>query len=126
MKEVDHMETKESDFGFEVLHVGINENNAAEAEQTAKTLHLLFGFGKRDTPISIFSSERIEIMKQRGAGTLGHIAVGANDAEAAKKYLEAKGVEFDENSASYLPDGRLKLIYIKQEIAGFAFHLLQK
>ena len=120
------METKEPDFGFEVLHVGINENSAAEAEQTAKALQQLFGFGKRDTPISIFSTDRIEIMKQRGAGTLGHIAVGANDAAAAKKYLEAKGVEFNENSATYLPDGRLKLIYIKQEIAGFAFHLLQK
>lgn len=120
------MGEKEQNFGFEVLHVGLNQDNAAEAEKTAQTLQMLFGFGKRETPISVFSTDRIEIMKQRGAGTLGHIAVGANDAVAAKKYLETKGVEFDENSAAYLPDGRLKLIYIKQEIAGFAFHLLQK
>ncbi len=120
------MGEKEQNFGFEVLHVGLNQDNAAEAEKTAQILQILFGFGKRETPISVFATDRIEIMKQRGAGTLGHIAVGANDAVAAKKYLETKGVEFDENSAAYLPDGRLKLIYIKQEIAGFAFHLLQK
>ncbi len=116
----------ERDLGFEVLHVGFNLENEAEAEKCAETLKNLFGFGKRETPISVFSTDRIEIMKKRGAGTLGHIAVGANDAAAAKKYLEGKGIEFDETTASYLPDGRLKLIYMKGEIAGFAFHLLQK
>lgn len=116
----------EHNFGFEVLHVGINQENEVEAEKSAETLKNIFGFGKRETPISVFSTDRIEIMKKQGAGRLGHVAIGTNDASAAKKYLEGKGIEFDETSASYLPDGRLKLIYLKDEIAGFAFHLLQK
>lgn len=116
----------EQDFGFEVLHVGFNQESEEEAEKSAETLKNLFDFGKRETPISIFSTDRIEIMKKQGAGRLGHVAIGANDAAVAKKYLEDKGVEFDETTASYLPDGRLKLIYLRDEIAGFAFHLIQK
>ena len=118
--------TADRDFGFEVLHVGFNQENETEAEQSAETLKKLFGFEKRETPLSVFSSNQIEIMKKKGAGRLGHIAIGTNDASAAKKYLESKGVKFDDSTASYLPDGRLKLIYLKDEIAGFAFHLLQK
>lgn len=116
----------EQNFGFEVLHIGFNQENEEEAEKSADTLKNLFGFGKRETPASVFSTDRIEIMKKQGAGRLGHVAVGTNDASAAKKYLEGKGVEFDETTAAYLPDGRLKLIYLKNDIAGFAFHLLQK
>lgn len=120
-----HGGTKQ-DFGFEVLHIGFNQANEAEAEKSADILKSLFGFGKRETPISVFSTDRIEIMKKQGAGKLGHVAIGTNNAAGAKKYLEGKGIQFDESTASYLPDGKLKLIYLKSEIAGFAFHLLQK
>ncbi len=61
----------EQDFGFEVLHVGFNQENEAEAEKSADTLKNLFGFGKRETPISVFSTDRIEIMKKQGAGKTG-------------------------------------------------------
>jgi 2-dehydro-3-deoxyphosphogluconate aldolase/(4S)-4-hydroxy-2-oxoglutarate aldolase len=117
---------EEENFGFEVMHVGFNQENAVEARQNADLLKTLFGFGSRETPISFFSTERIEIMKKRGAGTLGHIAIGTNDIVTAKKFLESRGVEFDDSTADYFPDGRLKLIYLKKEIAGFAFHLVQK
>lgn len=111
---------------FEVLHVGINQSSREEALKSAELLKNLFGFDKTETPISYFSSSHIEIMKHNGAGTYGHIAVGTNDIEAARKYLEQRGVEFDEDSAAYTEDGKLRLIYLKKKIAGFAFHLLQK
>lgn len=117
---------EEESFGFEVMHVGFNQENAAEAKRSAELLRTLFGFHAKETPVSFFSTDRIEIMKKHGAGTLGHVAIGAGDAAAAKKYLEGRGFEFDDSTAAYLPDGRLKLVYLKQEIAGFAFHLLQK
>lgn len=113
-------------FEFEVLHVGINAENEKEALKTAEFLKKLFGFAAKETPVSFFSTDRIEIMKSGGRGKCGHVAVGTGDAAAAKKYLEEKGVEFDEDSAAYLADGRLKLIYLKDDIAGFAFHLIQK
>lgn len=116
--------TKE--FGFEVIHIGINRSSAAEAQKCADLLLELFGFPETELSASIFSSPKIEIMKGKGAGTLGHIAVGTTDVAAAKRYLESKGVEFDESTSGYTEDGKLKVIYLKQEIAGFAFHLLLK
>jgi 2-dehydro-3-deoxyphosphogluconate aldolase/(4S)-4-hydroxy-2-oxoglutarate aldolase len=112
-------------FGFQVMHIGLNLENAAAAKKTADLLLDLFGFEESETPISIFSSPEIEIMKKKGAGTLGHIAIGTTDILEAKKYLTSKGIEFDESSAAYSENGKLKLIYLKNEIAGFAFHLLQ-
>ncbi|MVB11219.1 hypothetical protein CAFE_19270 [Caprobacter fermentans] len=115
------------ELGFEVMHVGLNCKDTAEAQQTADLLLSLFGFSETDTPISVFSSSKIEIMKKKGAGTLGHIAIGTTDVPAAKKYLEGKGIEFDNGTAAYNEEnGELKLIYLKNEIAGFAFHLLKK
>ena len=43
----------------------------------------------------------------------------------AQAYLERQGFEFDPASAS-VKDGQLKAIYLKDEIAGFAIHLVQK
>ena len=114
------------DLGFEVKHVGLNTQNQEEARKTADLLLDLFGFEKSETPASYFSSSKIEIMKMKGKGTLGHIAIGTTDIEEAKKYLASKGVELDESSATYFEDGKLKLIYLKNEIAGFAFHLIQQ
>lgn len=111
---------------FEVMHVGFNCKDSAEAKATADTLLTLFGFEENDTPISVFSSSKIEIMKSKGKGTLGHIAIGTADVPQAVKYLESKGIEFDESTSAYLDSGELKLIYMKKEIAGFAFHLLKK
>ncbi len=117
-------ETK--NLGFEVMHIGINCGSAEEAGKTANQLEELFGLETNETPVSYFSSSRVEIMKKGGAGKNGHIAIGTNDIHAAIDYLKGRGFEFNEKSASYRPDGSLKLIYLKDEIAGFAFHLLQK
>lgn len=114
------------DLGFEVRHIGINAQNEAEAKKTADLLLELFGFEESETPISYFSSTGIEIMKEKGAGRFGHIAIATTDVEEAKKHLASKGIEFDETSAAYSEDGKLRRIYFKNDIAGFAFHLLQK
>ena len=45
--------------------------------------------------------------------------------EATRAFLEAQGFEFDPASAN-VKDGALKAIYLKDEIAGFAIHLVQK
>ena len=43
----------------------------------------------------------------------------------ARAYLESQGFEFDESSIKMKGD-KLNLIYLKDEIGGFAVHLLQK
>ena len=39
---------------------------------------------------------------------------------------EKRGFAFDDATATYTPDGRMKFIYLKDEFAGFAIHLLLK
>ncbi|MBQ2948413.1 MAG: hypothetical protein IJD94_05490, partial [Clostridia bacterium] len=74
---------------------------------------------------SIFAGTGIEVMKTPFRGAKGHIGIKTNFIERAKAYMERQGFEFDETSANY-KDGKLKAIYFKDEIAGFALHLVQK
>ena len=64
-------------------------------------------------------------MKTPFRGTKGHIGIKTNFIERAKAYMERQGFEFDESSAN-VKDGQLKAIYFKDEIGGFAIHLVQK
>lgn len=118
------MDVKE--LGFELAHLGINQKDAAEGKITAALLCSLFGFSERDTEGSIFVEEQFEVMKKPFLGTLGHVGIRTNNVAKARAYLEQKGIAFDESTAGYGPDGDLRVIYFKDEIAGFAFHLTQK
>jgi 2-dehydro-3-deoxyphosphogluconate aldolase/(4S)-4-hydroxy-2-oxoglutarate aldolase len=79
----------------------------------------------KDGAGSIFVGGSFELMKKPFRGTHGHIAIGTNDIRRAKWHMERRGFVFDEESAN-IKDGKLKAVYFKDEIAGFAFHLLQK
>ena len=65
------------------------------------------------------------MMKKPFRGTHGHIALACNDIARAKWHLERRGFAFDETSAA-VKGGKTVAIYLKDEIAGFAIHLLQK
>ena len=43
-----------------------------------------------------------------------------------RRYLEEKGFSFDEESIKHFSDGRVLVIYAKEQIGGFAIHLMQK
>ena len=64
-------------------------------------------------------------MKKPFRGTHGHLAIATNHIARAKWHLERKGYVFDEASAA-IKEGKLVAVYLKDEIAGFAVHLLQK
>lgn len=111
--------------GLSLMHIGINSGSAAQAEKDAKAICALLGWEVKDGASSLFVGGGFELMKKPFRGTHGHIAIGANDIRRAKWHMERRGFVFDEESAS-MKDGKLKAIYFKDEIAGFAFHLLQK
>lgn len=111
--------------GFEVLHIGINSADEAEADKTASAFDALFGWTKEDHSKSVFAGKQIEVMKSNGRGTRGHIAVGTNSVLRAKYFLESQGYKFDEDSATY-KNGKLNFIYLQDEIGGFAVHLVNK
>ena len=111
--------------GFELTHIGINAADEGEAEAVAKRFSALFGWPVKPGNSSDFAGSYVEVMKAPGRGAKGHIAVGCNSVVRAKAYLESQGFTFAEDSAKS-KNGLLTAIYLTDEIAGFAVHLVQK
>ncbi len=118
-------EEMKKDFGFEVRHVGINCENEEEAVKVAARFEALFGFPKKVGNSSVFAGTGVEVMKTPYLGKNGHIAIGTTDIEGAVKYLESTGVEFDMETAKYKNE-KMIAVYMKEEVGGFAVHLVQK
>ncbi len=110
-------------FDLYVAHVGINAANPEEAKKIASQLSLLMGIPTVEQPPSFFAGTLVEVMKNGGRGTKGHIGFHVNDIPAAEKYFAERGLEVDESSRRLNPDGSTFLVYFKDEIAGFALHL---
>lgn len=113
--------------GFKLAHIGVNAENEAEAEKAAKRFGFIFGMPVKAGNSSIFAGGALEVMKTPYLGKNGHIAISTNYILRAINYLETVlGVEFDEMTAKKDDKGNLKAIYLKEEIGGFAVHLVQK
>lgn len=112
--------------GFELAHIGINCENEQAAVKAAKLFEMAFGFEGVIGNSSVFCGKKeIELMKTPFKGKFGHIAIRTNTIDRAKAHLEMRGFEFDEASRVE-KSGKTIAIYMKDEIAGFAVHLLQK
>lgn len=109
------------DFSFK--HLGVNCRDAAEGRASAEFFHDAFGFDMCEIPVSFFVGSGLEILKYDGTGTKGHIAISCTSIPLAVRYLEKKGYAFDRDSVVYFEDGRIRLIYFKDEVAGFGVHL---
>ena len=113
--------------GLEIVHLGVNSVDADTAMTEARKLSLLLGCPlNKDSAKGVFVGSGFEMMKTWFRGTHGHIAVGTLNVERAKWHMERRGFVFDEETATYTPDGRMKFIYLKDEIGGFGIHLLLK
>ncbi|MDR1400349.1 MAG: bifunctional 4-hydroxy-2-oxoglutarate aldolase/2-dehydro-3-deoxy-phosphogluconate aldolase [Treponema sp.] len=112
--------------GLSVVHLGVNTSNADEAAKVAWLFNTLFGFTTKNGISSIFASDSIEIMKSPGLGKHGHIGISTNTLPRAIAYFERVGAVFDSSSAKNDATGKMTAIYFKDEIAGFAVHLVQK
>ena len=112
--------------GFSLAHIGVNCGDEAEALEDADRFDLLFGFTKKDGNSSVFAGTVAEFMKTPYLGAKGHIAIGTTNVERAVFHLTLRGVQFDMDTAKYDTAGRLKAIYMTDEISGFAVHLVQK
>ena len=108
---------------FCIKHVGINSKDAREAKKTATLLCSIFDFDYNDTELSVFTGTAVEVMKYMGRGSLGHIAIGADNVDRAEYYLRQRGFSFDESTRRVDAAGRTTFLYLTEEIGGFAFHL---
>lgn len=111
---------------FDLRHVGINSADEAESSRTADAFERFFGFPKTDRGGAYFAGEIIEVMKKPFYGTHGHIAITTRAPERAVHYLQHAGARFNWDSAGYNPDGALRVVYLQDEIGGFAVHILKK
>jgi len=111
--------------GFEFAHLGINEENKDKALNSANQLSNLFYFPIKEGTNSIFAGPGFEFVKNRFLGKHGHIAIATNDIHRATTYLKMKGISVLPETAKE-KEGKLKAVYLDQEVSGFAIHLLQK
>ena len=113
--------------GLEFTHMGINTDNKEEAEKSAKLFNLMFGMPIKETSKSYFAGDAFEFMMGKGPGKCGHIGIKTHFVDRAIAYFKRMGFEFDETSITYDDKtGKPKFVYFKDEIAGFAVHLVQK
>ncbi len=111
--------------GFELMHVGINENNKEDAQSSAEEFASLLSLPVKEGNNSIFAGTEFEIMKTKFLGEHGHLAIGTNSINRAVAYFKRNGI-------STLPEtvkeknGNIIAVYLDKEISGFAIHLLQK
>ena len=97
-----------------------------EAAKTAETIANLLSMAVKPGNSSLFVGKKeFEIMKKPGRGTNGHIAILTNNVDRAIYHLGQRGVKFDMDSKN-VKDGKTVAIYFADEIAGFAFHLVQR
>lgn len=111
--------------GFDLAHIGINAADAQEALEVSKKFSSIFGLPLKEGNNSNFAGTGIEVSKGVGSGKNGHIAIKTNSIARAMAYLERNGVEIDMDTAKF-SDGAMIAVYLKEEIGGFAVHLLQK
>ena len=98
-----------------------------EGKKNAKMFELMFGMPLRETSKSVFAGDAFEFMTKKGPGKHGHIGIRTHFVDRAMAYFKRMGFEFDESSITYdEKSGKPKFVYFKDEIAGFAVHLVQK
>lgn len=120
------MKDIQRELNFEVVHFGVNCADGEEAAKEAGKFASIFGLPIKDGQNSIYAGPLVELMKGAGKGTCGHIGIAADNVSKARAYLESQGLEFDLSTARYDGEGNINFIYLKNEIAGFAVHIMQR
>ncbi|MDC7125646.1 MAG: bifunctional 4-hydroxy-2-oxoglutarate aldolase/2-dehydro-3-deoxy-phosphogluconate aldolase [Spirochaetales bacterium] len=115
----------EISLGFHLAHIGINNRNAIEGAKTAQRFSQILGIPYISGNRSDFAGDIVESCKEKFPGTAGHIAIGTLSVERAVVYLKQKGFSIRDEFVGRDSDGKLKAVYLKDEVAGFALHLLR-
>ncbi len=111
--------------GFDLAHIGVNCQSEPEARKAAERMAFLFGLPQRINSGGTFVGKIVEVLNTPFRGTHGHIAIWTNYIERAVHYMTTVlGVEFFEPSRD--EQGKYVAIYMKEEIGGFAVHLMQR
>lgn len=118
-------EARQVVLGYEFAHLGINMSDREASAAVCRQMENAFGFIVKEGRSSNFAGSAIEVMNSPYLGKCGHIAVRTNSIDRAMVDLEKKGYFADMATAKY-KNGSIIAVYLKNEIGGFAVHLLQK
>ena len=113
-------ETMYASLGLTLAHVGINAKSEAEAIEVSTAYSKLLGIKQKTGNSSCFAGSWVEVMKTPYLGDCGHIAIGTKSLPRAIAFYGRIGVEFNMDTAKPVA------IYFKDDIGGFAIHLVQK
>jgi len=109
---------------FEFQHLGIYCASEIEQLVVKRAFSDLFLLPGETRGGNVFMPG-MEILSAQGRGEKGHIGILTNDMDRAMEHLRGLGVEFDEASVQ-MEDGKVRFIYLRDEIAGFGVHLSRK
>ena len=110
--------------GYSLKHIGINCEDEAEASKLAQEFSNSFYLNYKLGNSSIFAGSEFELMKTMYLGSKGHIALGVNNVDRAIHNLALKGFTFNMDTLKK-DDAGVKVIYLNEEIGGFAIHLIR-
>lgn len=111
--------------GVTIKHVGVNEKDADSALRTAGAFAEVLFAAVKEGNSSDFAGSAVEVMKKPYLGKNGHMGIGVNSIERAIAYLTDRGIAIAPETAKYDDAGKYKSVYLKDEVAGFALHLVR-
>ena len=118
------MSNEKKEFNYRIKHIGINNQDAAQANELLNQLTFYFDLvPQKDTLDKVFAGDIFEVQKHSRRGKNGHIALQTDDVEASMADLAAKGITFREETIRRDENGRINFVYLTQEFGGFAIHL---
>ena len=111
---------------FRLADVGINCADETQAKKTAETFEQLFGFGAEENPSSIFSGKLCG--KSEDAVSWNKRAYCGRSLFCGKRQgiSGAQGCGISGRKARFTGRmGKMQALYLKEEIGGFAVHLVR-
>lgn len=112
--------------GFELAHVGVNNDDKDQAVASASVLGGIFGLPVKVGNSSTFAGAAVEFMHTQYYGTNGHIGFKTNSMARALEHLKKNNIEVIEESIKKDANGNLVAAYLKDEIGNFAVHIVRK
>lgn len=112
--------------GFELAHVGINHSDEQPAYSNATKLNSLLNLGVKDGNSSLFCGTAVEFMKTNYYGEKGHIGFYTNSVPRALTWFKKHNIDVREESIRYDSNNKMVSFYLKDEINGFAIHVVRR
>lgn len=110
--------------GLEFAHMGINNENEDAAEKSITGFSAL-GMPTKRGNSSVFMGPSIEVLPKMYLGEHGHIGFRCFNIERTLAYLGKHGFTVQEDTIARDAKGNIKVCYLKENLSGFAIHLIR-